>query len=110
MSGGGGLGGDREVPPVSLLGARGDLGAACAEACPEEEGGSWGKHGFPRGSEAQPSDAHAVLCGRGSSSRPQPTSFAASSSSSTPAAMTNAFGELPAIVSWVCARVPGASC
>ncbi len=35
-----GAGGNREVPPAAILGA-------CAEACSEKEGGSWGKHGFP---------------------------------------------------------------
>jgi methylmalonyl-CoA mutase C-terminal domain/subunit len=49
-----GLGGNREVPPVELLGG--------AEAKPEEEGGSRGKHGFPRGSGEKRSDAH-ILTG-----------------------------------------------
>jgi hypothetical protein len=44
--------GNREVPPVSILGG--------AEAGSEEEGGSWGKHGFPDGSELEASDAHEV--------------------------------------------------
>ena len=35
--------GNREVPLTSR---------------PMEEGGSWGKHGFPQGSEADASDAH----------------------------------------------------
>jgi TPP-dependent pyruvate/acetoin dehydrogenase alpha subunit len=60
MSGGGGLGGNREVPPSVVLGARGDLRAARVEACPEE-GGSWGKHGFPHGSEPQASEAHGCV-------------------------------------------------
>src|SRR5712691_985364 len=76
MSGGRGVGGNREVSPLRkpkrprrqsrhglfsdiasdvALGARGDLRAAGAEAHPEE-GGSWGKHGFPH--EPQASDAH----------------------------------------------------
>jgi hypothetical protein len=38
-----GAGGNREVPPVAVLGG--------AEACLEEEGGSRGKHGFPRATE-----------------------------------------------------------
>ena len=45
-----GLGGDREVPPVEILGG--------AEANSEEEGGSWGKHGFPHGSGVERSDVH----------------------------------------------------
>ncbi len=47
-----GHGGNREVPPRVLLGTRGDLSGARAEAY-GEEGGSWGKHGFPHGSELQ---------------------------------------------------------
>ena len=50
-----GVGGNREVSPLSLLGARGDLRAAWAEAR-LEEGGSWGKHGFLHGSEPKASD------------------------------------------------------
>ena len=38
--------GNREVPPTNR---------------PLEEGGPWGKHGFPRGSEPEASDAHAGL-------------------------------------------------
>jgi hypothetical protein len=44
-----GEGGNREVPPGEFLGE--------AEANFEEEGGPWGKHGFPHGSESQASDA-----------------------------------------------------
>ena len=51
-----GAGGNREVPPHAILGVRGDLRAARAEAYPEEEGGSWGKHGFPHASEPQASE------------------------------------------------------
>ena len=58
MSEGRGSGGNREVSPTALLGARGDLSGAGAEAIPKE-GGSWGKHGFPHGSEPKASDAHA---------------------------------------------------
>jgi hypothetical protein len=47
-----GLGGNRAVPPRVLLGMRGDLSGARAEAIPKE-GGSWGKHGFPHRSERQ---------------------------------------------------------
>src|SRR5919198_2975690 len=50
--------GNREVPLVSR---------------PLEEGGPWGKHGFPHGSEPEASDAHS--CGsfpcQASSARPQ---------------------------------------
>jgi hypothetical protein len=38
-------GGNREVPPVELLGG--------AEANLGEEGGSWGKHGFPCATEPE---------------------------------------------------------
>ena len=48
-----GRGGNREVSPAEILGA--------GEANPEEEGGSWGKHGFPCGSEFQTSDAHILV-------------------------------------------------
>jgi hypothetical protein len=44
-----GEGGNREVPPGDFLGeGEGTFG---------EEGGTRGKHGFPRGSEPQASDA-----------------------------------------------------
>ncbi len=49
--------GNREVSPLVLLGARGDMRAASPEAHPKE-GGSRGKHGFPRGSEPQANDGH----------------------------------------------------
>jgi hypothetical protein len=58
MSGGRGVRGNREVPPLFLVSARGGgRHAAGAEAIPKE-GGSWGKHGFPLGSEPKASDAH----------------------------------------------------
>src|SRR6266540_322551 len=60
MSGGRGKRGNREVSPCFLLSARGDLSGAGAEAI-LKEGGSWGKHGFPHGSEPDASDAHACL-------------------------------------------------
>jgi hypothetical protein len=44
-----GAGGNREVPPVEILGG--------AEACLEEEGGSWGKHGFPHATEPKAKEA-----------------------------------------------------
>ena len=40
-----GVGGNREVPPVEILGGAG--------ARLEEEGGSRGKHGFPRATEPE---------------------------------------------------------
>src|SRR2546421_1107337 len=52
-----GKGGTREVSPLLLLSARGDRSGARAEAIPEE-GGSWGKHRFPHGSEPKASDDH----------------------------------------------------
>jgi hypothetical protein len=39
-----GAGGNREVPPSVVLGAR-------VEGNSEEEGGPWGKHGFPHAKE-----------------------------------------------------------
>jgi hypothetical protein len=46
------FGGNREVPPPEILGG--------AAAYSGEEGGWWGKHGFPRGSEASANDAATV--------------------------------------------------
>jgi hypothetical protein len=43
--------GNREVPRIELLRLRLHLRGALAEACSEEEGGSWGKHGFPHATE-----------------------------------------------------------
>jgi hypothetical protein len=48
--------GNREVSRLAILVVSADMGAAHGEACSGEEGGPWGKHGFPHGSEAQPSD------------------------------------------------------
>ncbi len=42
--------GNREVPRIEILSRRADYGAP-TEARPEEEGGSRGKHGFPRATE-----------------------------------------------------------
>ena len=47
-----GPGGNREVPPFSISGPGGDPSGARPGAKPKE-GGSWGKHGFPHGSERQ---------------------------------------------------------
>jgi len=49
--GGEGEGGNREVSPVALFDARGDLSGAGVEANTPEEGGPRGKHGFPRATE-----------------------------------------------------------
>jgi hypothetical protein len=46
--------GNREVPLSEILVARGDLSGAGAEANIGEEGGSWGKPGFPHATEAKP--------------------------------------------------------
>jgi len=54
-----GEGGNREVSPLDLFEARGDLSGACFEACSPEEGGSRGKHGFPRASEPEASEVTA---------------------------------------------------
>jgi uncharacterized protein YbjT (DUF2867 family) len=51
LAGGGRAPGNREVSRLLLLAARGDLSGAGGEAT-SKEGGSWGKHGFPHGSEA----------------------------------------------------------
>ena len=51
---------NREVSRLLLLAARGDLSGARGKAS-IEEGGSWGKHGFPHGSEPQASDERGVF-------------------------------------------------
>jgi hypothetical protein len=43
--------GNREVPRIEILRLRAHPGGALAEACSGEEGGSRGKHGFPRATE-----------------------------------------------------------
>ena len=48
-----GVMGNREVPWIEVLRLRAHLRGARAEACPEEEGGSRGKHGFPRATEPE---------------------------------------------------------
>jgi hypothetical protein len=45
-----GAGGNREVPPTLLRGG-------CAAVCSREEGGSWGKHGFPHATEPEAEEA-----------------------------------------------------
>ena len=57
MSGGGDReGGNREVSPRVVSGARGDLSGAGVGAF-KKEGGSWGKHGFPNATEPQVREA-----------------------------------------------------
>jgi hypothetical protein len=51
--------GNREVPRIAILRLRADLRGARAEASLEEEGGSWGKHGFPRATELKAKEATA---------------------------------------------------
>lgn len=59
-----GVGGNREVPSLSILGPRvfswtPMWGSAWAAACTEEEGGSRRKHGFLRATEPQAREAAA---------------------------------------------------
>jgi hypothetical protein len=49
--------GNREVPLIAILSLRVDLRDAWAEAYKEEEGGSWGKHGFPHATEPKAKEA-----------------------------------------------------
>jgi len=49
--------GNREVPRIAVLSLRADLRGAQAEACAGEEGGSRGKHGFPRATEPKGKEA-----------------------------------------------------
>src|SRR3989454_3673991 len=59
MSGGRGVRGNREVSPLFLLrGIGGGRFGSTPEATSKEEG-SWGKHGFPHGSEPKARDGHA---------------------------------------------------
>jgi hypothetical protein len=51
-----GEGGNREVSPVVLFAACGDLSGAGGEANPED-GGSWGKHRFPHATEPKATEA-----------------------------------------------------
>ena len=46
-----GEGGNREVHPTAILGDRGDLRGADAEAYAAREGRSWGKPDFPHAKE-----------------------------------------------------------
>jgi hypothetical protein len=51
--------GNREVPRLEILRLRAHLGGVRTEACPEEEGGSRGKPGFPRATEPKAEEATA---------------------------------------------------
>src|SRR6266550_2293148 len=87
MSGGRGVRGNREVSPLFLLrGGGGGRIAATAEAT-SKEGGSWGKHGFPHGSESK----GATLTPRGG----VPTRRAASGTSRTRADAASALPPPP---------------
>src|SRR5438093_7451563 len=59
MSGGRGVRGNREVSPLFLLRGGGGGRIANTSEATFKEGGSWGKHGFPHGSEPKASDAQA---------------------------------------------------
>jgi hypothetical protein len=52
--------GNREVSRLFLLDERGDRSGALVEAI-RKEGGSWGKHRFPHGSEPKASDERGVF-------------------------------------------------
>jgi len=54
-----GVMGNREVPRIAFLRLRAHLWGALTEACPEEEGGPRGKHGFPRATEPEAEEAAA---------------------------------------------------
>src|SRR6266516_1474538 len=58
MSGGRGVGGNREVSPLVLPRSGGSGRIDTIPEATPKEGGSWGKHGFPHGSEQKASDAH----------------------------------------------------
>jgi hypothetical protein len=45
--------GNREVPRIGILRPRAHLGRALTETSLGEEGGSWGKHGFPHATEPE---------------------------------------------------------
>jgi hypothetical protein len=62
--GGEGEGGNREVSPLDLFDVRGDRSGADVEAKIPEEGGSRGKHGFPRATEPKAREGVMVAAGR----------------------------------------------
>jgi hypothetical protein len=49
--------GNREVPRIGFLEVRADPRGAWLEGCMGEEGGSRGKHGFPRATEPEAEEA-----------------------------------------------------
>ena len=53
---GGRVSGNREVSRCAIPAVRADVRGAWGWACMEEEEGTWGKHGFPHGSEPKASD------------------------------------------------------
>ena len=55
-----GAGGNPEVSPFWFSDAFGDLSAVRVGALPEQEGGSWGKHGFPHATEPKASEVAAA--------------------------------------------------
>src|SRR5438093_11679996 len=59
MSGGRRVRGNRAVSPSFLLRGGGGGRIATSPEATSKEGGSWGKHGFPHGSEPKARDAHA---------------------------------------------------
>src|SRR6266487_3471896 len=59
MSGGRGVRGNREVSPLFLLRGGGGGRIATTPEATSKEGGAWGEHGFPHGSEPKARDAHA---------------------------------------------------
>jgi len=52
-----GEGRNREVPPESIRRVPGDMRGRRAAVYSEEEGGSWGKHGFPHATEPEAEEA-----------------------------------------------------
>ena len=52
-----GEGGNREVPPRLIRRVPADMRGRRAAAYSEEEGGSWGKHGFPHAAEPEAEEA-----------------------------------------------------
>src|SRR5437870_503224 len=72
MSRGRGVKGNREVSPLFLLGVCGGGRYAEHAEVTSKEGGSWGKHGFPHGSEPKASDGHAIILSTGRSRIEEP--------------------------------------
>src|SRR5712691_11583245 len=108
MSGGRGVRGNREVSPLFLLrGAGGGRNAGPTEATPKE-GGPWGKHGFPHGSEPKARDAHAsspISASTAATSDPSRTAPATSSISRESDRSSPSLGERERTNEWV-ARTP----